>query len=272
MRVAIVHMLSLVAVVAGAAAEGDMRDPGDVVENSIGMKLVRIPEGEFSMGSHDYETPAHRVRITKSFLLGQTEVTQRQWERVMGNAKPWQGATHITEGRDVPVTWVNWNEAVGFCEELTVQERREGRLPSERSYRLPTEAEWEYACRAGTKSRYSFGNDEELLGDHAWFIENTAFRDRNHPQAVGRKRPNAWNLYDMHGNVAEWCSDWYDRDYYDSSPTDDPPGPLAARSYRVIRGGNWHGYPADCRSAFRLYISPANSNCYVGFRVVCEVE
>jgi formylglycine-generating enzyme required for sulfatase activity len=269
---AVILSLWLVAVVAGVAAADDLQPPCEIVQNSIGMKLVRVAEGEFSMGSHDYEMPVHRIRITKSFLLGQTEVTQRQWERVMGDAKPWQGATGVIEGPDVPVTWVSWNEAVNFCEELTVQERREGRLPAERSYRLPTEAEWEYACRAGTKTRFSFGNDEEHLGDHAWFIENTAFRDRNHPQPVSGKKPNPWKLYDMHGNVAEWCSDWYDRDYYSSSPADDPQGPASARSYRVIRGGNWHGYPADCRSAFRLYISPANSNCYVGFRVVCDLD
>lgn len=246
--------------------------PFDLVENSIGMKLVRIPEGEFSMGSQGDEVPVHRVRITKPFLVGQTEVTQRQWELVMGRRKPWQGSSHVVEGPDYPATWLTWNDATAFCEELTALERRCQRLPAGRSYRLPTEAEWEYACRAGTNTRFSFGNDDRRLGDHAWYVENTSLRADHHPHPVGRKRPNSWKLHDMHGNVAEWCSDWYDRGYYATSPAEDPPGPSSGCSFRVIRGGNWCGYAADCGSAFRLYISPANGNCFVGVRVICEAE
>ena len=268
----LVHATGIIALTVSLVVADEPPQQIELIENSIGMRLVRLPEGEFSMGSQGEEVPVHRVRITKPFLLGQTEVTQGQWAKVMGDKKPWLGAAYVVESPDIPATWLTWNDAVAFCDALTALEHRSGRLPADRSYRLPTEAEWEYACRAGTNARFSFGNEDRRLGDHAWFIENTAFRAESHPHAVGRKRPNAWKLHDMHGNVAEWCSDWYDRDYYATSPAEDPSGPSDARSFRVIRGGNWCGYAVDCRSAFRLYVSPANGNCFVGMRVACEAE
>jgi formylglycine-generating enzyme required for sulfatase activity len=227
-------------------------------ENSIGIKMVLIPPGEFLMGSPDSdsdaysdEKPQHTVRITKPFYLGVTEVTQQQYERVMGaNPSNFKGA-------QLPLEQVSWEDAVEFCRKLS-------ELPAERSagrvYRLPSEAEWEYACRAGSKTKWSFGDWESSLGDYAWFSSNS---DRKtHP--VGTKKPNAWGLYDMHGNVWEWCSDWFG--YHASTTVSDPTGP-ATGSYRVIRGGGWSDPAGDCRSANRPGGAPDARSDGLGFRL-----
>ncbi len=249
---------------------------GQVVENSIGMKLVRIKAGQFEMGSNESkeERPVHLVRITKPFLMGQTEVTQAQFERVM-RSTPWRGNVYVKDGPEVAASYVSWDDAADFCRKLTEAERQAGKLPAGRSYRLPTEAEWEYACRAGTKTEYSFGDDEGLLGDHAWWggiIGDGNAKTELYAHEVGRKKPNPWTLHDMHGNVYEWCSDWYDEDYYARSPEVDPKGPDFAGSFRVVRGGSWYGFPVYCRSAFRDFVTPASRFYFIGFRVVCELE
>ena len=250
-----------------------------VQTNSIGMKLVLIPPGEFDMGStkeevqrlvekargHNApasyidllrsEAPTHRVKITKPFCLGLCEVTQAEYERVMGgNPSRFKGEPSR------PVETVNWNDAVEFF-------RRLSELPKEKAagvvYRLPTQAEWEYACRAGTTTRYSFGDDAALLGQHAWWGRNSQGRT----QPVGRLRPNAWGLFDVHGNVWEWCADWHAADYYARSPTDDPPGPDSGAS-RVLRGGSWNNsHPGSFRGAFRNYSGPDRRFDNSGFRV-----
>ena len=186
------------------------------ITNRIGMKLKLIPAGEFMMGSpesvddaDDRAKPQHKVRITKPFHLGVHEVTQAEYEKVMGkNPSNFKGARN-------PVEQVSWKDAVEFCKRLTAKESM--------TYRLPTEAEWEYAYRAGTTTRYSFGDDPASLGEYAWYGDNS--EKKTHP--VGEKKPNTWGLHDMHGNVWEWCADWYDRDYYADSPADDPLGPEA---------------------------------------------
>ena len=236
-------------------------EPGspDEITNSIGMKLKLIPAGEFLMGSPDSasyagedEKPQHRVRITKPFCLGVHEVTLGQYERVMGN--------HFKKsGLDASVDAVSWDDAQEFCRKLTelADEKEAGRR-----YRLPTEAEWEYACRAGSAGMYSYGDDESRLDDYAWYSQNS---DRKTHQ-VGQKKPNAWGLYDMHGNVSEWCADWYDSGYYANSPTDDPAGP-ATGSKRVVRDGGWTDFGRGCRSASR-HRSPAGDRFDAhGFRV-----
>jgi formylglycine-generating enzyme required for sulfatase activity len=252
---------------------------GDPIVNSIGMSLVQIPAGTFTMGDangQDDETP-HQVTLTKGFELGVYEVTQEQYEAVMGtNPSDFKGPQN-------PVEEVSWNDAVEFCRKLSA-------LPSEKSagyvYRLPTEAEWEYACRAGTKTAYSFGDSESELGDYAWFGDNSGDQQidalniwntdadnyfdrivnnncRTHP--VGGKQPNAWGLYDMHGNVWEWCQDWYGD--YPKGSTTDPTG-AASGSDRVLRGGSW-GLDSDyCRSAFRNWDAPDNRSINFGFRVL----
>ncbi|MDA1018482.1 MAG: SUMF1/EgtB/PvdO family nonheme iron enzyme, partial [Planctomycetota bacterium] len=224
--------------------------------NSIGMKLVKIQPGEFQMGSllsekdRSNDEYQHRVRITKPYFLGSTEVTQQQWQAVMGTT-PWKGKSYVKEGANFAATYVSWEDAQEFCRKLSLKE-------SGVTYRLPTEAEWEYACRAGSSTRFGYGDDESQLSDYAWwgglFGDGNA-KEEKYAHEVGGKRPNAWGLYDMHGNVYEWCSDWYDSDYYKTSPASDPKGPGSGRS-RVLRGGGWDDLAWFCRSANRDRISP----------------
>ena len=229
---------------------------GDPIINSIGMVLVPIPAGEFQMGSPKSEAERrsnetqHQVKITKPFHLGAFEVTQSQYERVMGtNPSYFKGANN-------PVGVVSWNDAVEFCRKLSA-------LPEEkaagREYRLPTEAEWEYACRAGTKTAYSFGDDSSQLGDFGWYDTNSR---GTYP--VGQKKPNPWGLYDIHGNVWEWCQDWYGE--YPCGAVTDPQGP-ATGSSRVDRGGSWFSLARDCRSGNRSGDLPRYRGDFIGFRV-----
>jgi formylglycine-generating enzyme required for sulfatase activity len=233
--------------------------------NSIDMQLTLIPAGEFLMGSPDsdgaesaMEIPQHPVRITKPFYLGVHEVTQAEYQRVMGT-KPSQ----FKDPRGAaPVESVSWEDAHGFCAKLSglPEEQQAGR-----QYRLPTEAEWEYACRAGSRFRYGFGEAEADLD--AWYTRNSG--RRTHP--VGKTKPNAWGLYDMHGNVWEWCADWYADGYFATSPTDDPAGP-ASGSYRVTRGGGWRNDASLCRASSRFRYEPGFRNENLGFRLARTVS
>ncbi len=233
--------------------------------NSIGMRFKRIPAGEFMMGSPPQEEerkgnegPQHQVRISKPFHLGIYEVTQSQYKRVMGTNPS------FFNGPQQPVESVSWDDAVTYCKRLS-------ELPEEkvagRTYRLPTEAEWEFACRAGGNTRYSHGDDPAVLGKYGWYRDNSSAT--THP--VGAKLPNAWGLYDMAGNVWEWCADWYDGDYYANSPADNPTGPVKS-SNRVYRGGSW-GCPASiCRSARRIWDQPLDRWHDLGFRVALDIR
>jgi len=232
------------------------------ITNSIGMKYALIPAGEFVMGSLRFSGEhRHRVQITKPFYLGMYEVTQAEYEKVMG-----ENPSHFSKGGDAadavsrkdtsrhPVEEVSWNDAVEFCKRLSAKEGKR--------YRLPTEADWEYACRAGTTTPWCFGDDPASLGEYAWYVGNS---DRKtHP--VGQKKPNAWGLYDMHGNVSEWCQDRFDGDYYKDSPTDDPTGPNTG-SERADRGGSGGDFAVFCRSACRSAGSPCFRSLSRGFRV-----
>ena len=216
--------------------------------DSIGIEFKLIPSGTFTMGDGD---DAQEVTLTKPFKMGVHEVTQAQYEQVMGvNPSHFKGAEN-------PVAKISWDDAVEFC-------RRLSELPSEKAadnvYRLPTEAEWEYACRAGTTTQFSFGDDESKLGDYAWYGENS--NDRTHP--VGEKKPNAWGIHDMYGNVGEWCQDWYGE--YPSGAVTDPTGP-ATGSHRVSRGGYWSYTAVNCRSARRFRGNPSYRSNDGGFRV-----
>lgn len=240
-------------------------------ENSLGMKFVEIPAGEFLMGAipgddlaEEDEQPQHRVRITKSFWLGQYEVTQSQYEAVMDNNPSWfgpqgRGAAEIAEEETAnwPVDSVSWNDANLFCQVLS---ERPEEIAAGRSYRLPTEAEWEYACRAGTETRFSFGSEV----DHRFANYKGAV---GHPLPVGSYPPNPFGLYDMHGNVLEWCQDLHADDYYGNSPLEDPTGPESSdEEMRVLRGGGW-GFQA-ASSSFRDRISAYLKGGGHGFRVV----
>ena len=229
-------------------------DNDGVITNSIGMKLKLIEAGEFMMGSEkggDNEKPVHKVKITKPFYIGVYEVTQAQYEKIMGtNPSDFKGPNK-------PAEFVTWNDAVLFCKKLSEEEGVK--------YRLPTEAEWEYACRAGTKTEFYWG--DEMDGRYAWFKDNS--EEKTHD--VGQKKPNAWGLYDMSGNVYEWCSDWGYADYYSSSPSKDPQGP-AGGWFRVVRGGMWANNPGLCRSAYRGWYFADDPEFDGGFRIVRAPE
>ncbi len=237
--------------------------------NELGMALVLIPPGQFEMGSPDSEKNRsndehpHTVKISQPYFLGVTEVTQGQWRAMIGT-EPWKGETNVKEGNDYPATYVSWEAAVEFCQKLS---RREGK-----TYRLPTEAEWEYACRGGTWSAYWFGDDDSRLGDYGWYDQNARNVDEKYPHPIGQKLPNSFGLQDMYGNVWEWCHDWHHLDYYENSPSVDPPGPPYATSH-VIRGGSWFDPSFRCRSGSRNYdYDPSLRNVGFGFRVMCELR
>jgi len=225
--------------------------------NKIGMEFVWIPAGAFLMGSPDAdrearsnEKPAHPVHLTQSFYLGKYPVTQAQWQAVMGNnPSRFKGNLHR------PVDTVSWNDAQEFLRKLN-------RMDSYGRYRLPTEAEWEYACRAGSATIYCFGDGARHLGEYAWY-EASYESGGTHP--VGQKRPNAWDLYDMHGNVWEWVQDRYDADYYSNSPVHDPEGPDAGVR-RVLRGGDWSDPARYARAAVRDADDPGDCRALLGFR------
>ena len=241
---------------------------GEIVTNSIGMELIEIPAGKFRMGSSEYEKGRFgkkdqvAVTLTKSFGFGKTEVTQGQWKSVMGT-EPWKGKDFVQADKDCPAIYVQWNDATEFCQKLTATEHKNGKLPEAKSYRLPTEAEWEYACRAGTETAFSFGDDESKLGEYGWFNGNTSKVNEPYAHSVGLKKPNPWGLYDMHGNVFEWCSDWYDGKLLGGT---DPVGPNGGSS-RVNRGSGWRGYPGYYRSAYRYNDNPLSRSYDLGFRV-----
>ena len=235
-----IRLLTLSVLFAGCAESEPDPFADKAITNSIGMKLKLLPAGTFVMGSDfekavDFEKPVHHATLTKPFYIGVHEVTQEQYKKLMGeNPSEEKAPQH-------PVTHVSWTDAVRFCETLS-------NLPEEkaagRTYRLPTEAEWEYACRAGTTTEYSFGNDEPQLGDYAWFGDNSNYTTH----VVGQKKPNPWGLYDMHGNVYEWCQDWCNG--YPGDSVVDPDGPPTG-SDRVLRGGSWVSPARLCRSSCR---------------------
>jgi formylglycine-generating enzyme required for sulfatase activity len=244
------------------------------------MKLVRIEPGEFLMGSNrtaaamillDEEKPQHRVRISRRFFLGMHEVSQGQYRAVMG-----ENPSHTNQLEDLPVERVSWLDAVRFCNKLSERELRACyyRIDGEKvtftsgnGYRLPTEAEWEYACRAGSATVYPFGDDKRRLGEYAWYEGNSDL----HTNPVGQKRANAWGLHDTMGNVYEWVGDWYDEKYYASSPLLDPPG-APTGSNRVVRGGSWDDNPSACRPSFRYRLMPGWRDIVVGFRVAANEQ
>ena len=300
------------------ATNFDRVDSQAILENSIGMKLILIPAGEFSMGSPESpeqllaqfpyakperisgERPLHRVRLTRPFFMGQAEVTVGEFQRFVeatayrteaetdrAGGLGWDEAIgRLVNGRrykwsqpgfaqsdNHPVVNVTWNDAVEFCNWLT---RTEGR-----NYRLPTEAEWEYACRAGSTARYNHGDEPEGLvafgnvpdltaaAKFGWWCALKSSDGWEFTAPVRSYRPNAFGLYDMHGNVWEWCADGYSAVYYSESPAADPQGPTGANG-RVIRGGGWGDYAVYCRAACRLAVAPETRTNDVGFRVVCD--
>jgi formylglycine-generating enzyme required for sulfatase activity len=224
-----------------------------------GMTFALIPAGAFTMGSpaneegrDDDESPQHRVTLN-SFYIMTTEVTQSQWQAVMGSNPSY------FKGDNLPVEQVSWNDVQEFIKKLNQRDPGKG-------YRLPSEAEWEYSCRAGTTTRFYTGNAEADLARAGWYDGNSGSKTH----AVGQKTPNAWDLYDMHGNVWEWCQDWY-HDSYNGAPVDGRAWETPSETFRVLRGGSWGINVRICRSSFRFRYEPDNRNDYFfGFRVACS--
>jgi len=252
-----------------ASAETQLTlDLGDHVT----MTLTRIPAGTFRMGSPmterdrlSSEGPPRKVTISKPFGLGIHEVTQEQWTAVMGTT-PWMGKDYAQTSVTGAASHICWNDAAAFCRRLSAK--------AGPTLRLPTEAEWEYACRAGSQARFSFGDDADYshLGDYAWYAANAWDIGRPYAHPVGQKKANEFGLYDMHGNVWEWCADWWANSYANAGTTD-PAGP-ASGAYRVLRGGAFYVYgPAGlCRSAARGLGRPDLGWSGSGFRVAVDWE
>lgn len=258
---------------------------GNSATNGIGMTFVKIPAGSFSMGDPNGEAdarPAHTVNLTHPFWMSEKEVTVAQFNQFKnetgytteaeksGTCDIWQNENWITDqtgawktfsnSDDAPVVCVSWNDAQEFVAWLNTKVKAG-------TYRLPYEAEWEYSARAGGKGRYAFGDSEDQLGSYAWYKANA----NNQTQPVGQKRPNAWGLYDMHGNAYEWVSDWYSESYYQESPADNPQGPNGGAG-RVLRGGGWAFSAFDLSVAKRNFWTSSSRNTNIGFRVVKDIE
>ncbi|MDK2938525.1 MAG: hypothetical protein PWQ51_689 [Methanolobus sp.] len=234
------------------------------ISNSIGMDFVLIPAGQFYMGSDStpivaFDDPLHEVNIGNDFYMGKYEVTQIQWETVMGTNPSY------FKGDKLPVEQVSWNDAREFI-------RRLNKLENTDKYRLPTEAEWEYACKAGNDTDFSFTNEATDLDEYGWSDSYgwCAINANGTTHPVGEKKANAWGLYDMHGNVWEWVQDsWHDN--YENAPADGTAWEEENSSDRVGKGGSWMDGPNYCKSAFRGSLD-ANSTSYVlGFRIVKEI-
>lgn len=232
---------------------------GEDFIHSINQDMVPIAAGSFLMGSNDGEDderPIHNV-LLDGFLLCKYEVTMKQWISVMGT-RPWSGMKYVQENDECPVINIDWYDVRDFIRVLNRH--------SAEPFRLPTEAEWEYACRAESTSRFSHGSLKMSLTHYAWYYENAFKKNNLHAHPVGTRKPNRWGLYDMMGNVYEWCSDWYSRNYYNKSPVQIPQGPVYG-SQKVVRGGDWARTDYFLRSSSRRYYSPHYKDVNVGFRL-----
>jgi formylglycine-generating enzyme required for sulfatase activity len=276
-----IAVILLTAIIVFAGCRKD--DDGNPLTPNGARNMVLIPARTFRMGNltnnpigDPDEKPAHTVTITQLFHMNRTEVTQAQWKTVMGSNPSY------FKGDSLPVERVSWYDAVEYCNRLSKSEgldtcyRGSGRSTTcdftANGYRLPTEAEWEYACRGWTETDFYTGNItnsgctplDPALNRAGWYCGNENTKTRN----VGLKEPNAFGLFDMHGNVWEWCWDWYSDSYFTANPAIDPRGP-ARGSYRVLRGGSWFDYAGICRSSSRYsFIDPDLRFNYIGFRIV----
>ncbi len=226
--------------------------------------MVRVPSGHFQMGdSGQADAKPHQVSVS-AFLMDATLVTQEHYEKVMGeNPSRWKGPNN-------PVEQVRWSDAVKYCNKRSELEHLRPCYDLKTwkcdfaadGYRLPTEAEWEYACRAGTSTGWFFGDDASKLRDYAWFDKNAG----GHPRPVAQKQPNAWGLYDMSGNLWQWCNDFYKVDYYNESSSSDPRGPDAGQT-KVVRGGAWRFSAEKCRSGYRYNENPGYADVCFGYDI-----
>lgn len=237
--------------------------------NSHNIEFLWVEPGRFVMGSPQDESERSEdeeqveVTLTEGFWLGKYEVTQEQWKKVM-QTEPWANKGRVRVASDSPACWLSWDQASLFCRELTRQEQQAGTLPEGWEYVLPTEAQWEYACRAGTTTKYSFGDDDDMLFDYAWYGEQHREPKEMRARAVGRKLPNPWGFYDMHGNVVEWCRDWYNPQYPGGT---DPYVGTDFNNRVTARGGEWRIELRWSRSACRQSLLPSGGGATIGLRL-----
>ena len=258
----------------GCRRVNDSAKPAEVITTKSGVEMVVIPEGWFEMGSNNGqsdEAPAHKVWIS-SFVMDKYEVPQKEFRKHQIS-----DPSHFKDPNN-PLNQMNWTDAAMYCNDRSYSEGLEECYDEKtwdcnfqaNGYRLPTEAEWEYACRAGTQTEYSFGNNSRQLAAYAWYEGNSSKKAHE----IGQKKPNPWGLYDMHGNISEWCNDWYAPDYYKNSPERDPKGPKTGKE-RVLRGGSWSSTTQSCRSAYRASDPSLDDTCLssdtIGFRCVRNV-
>jgi formylglycine-generating enzyme required for sulfatase activity len=266
---------------------GQVRD-----DNGLKMKLVWCPAGGVTMESAEViteavakkdappnddevvddpvpeprqtkKTTSVKVILSQGYWLGRCEVTQREWKTVMAT-EPWKQKRRANEGDDLAATYISWDDAMAFCLKLTIRERQAGRLTDDWEYTLPTEAQWERACRARTGTKFNFGDDESKLGEFAWCRENAWDVGEMYAHRVGQKKPNAWGLFDMHGNAYEWCRDCFATTLPGGR---DPQVMNDDSNVRVIRGGSWSSVPSSCRSAHRHSNSADDRSWGMGLRV-----
>jgi acetoin utilization deacetylase AcuC-like enzyme/formylglycine-generating enzyme required for sulfatase activity len=264
-------LLIVLTIVPGCRRVEDAPSPLEDIKTKTGIEMVKIPEGWFDMGSSSGssdESPVHKVWIS-SFWMDRFEVVQEQFKKFEIS-----DPSHFKDPNN-PLEQINWTDATMFCNERSLAEGLEPCYDEEtwecnfqaNGYRLPTEAEWEYACRAGTSTKFSFGNDVRNLKNYAWYSENSS--NRTHP--VGQKKSNPWGLYDMYGNVSEWCNDYYSENYYKNSAQKNPKGPVKGQE-RVLRGGAWNSNADSCRSSYRASDPSIDDTCLasdaIGFRCV----
>ena len=279
MRMSTLHtLLAAVTLLAVSAADAQPRSVDIPLGNgTVALTLIELKPGTFTMGSPKEEAhrrtneTQHAVTLSKPFWLGRTEVTQAQWQAVTGKPSPAKNQGN----EQLPVDNVSWDEATQFCQTLTEQARKAGHIPANARFTLPTEAQWEYACRAGTTTPFAFGASLEAKqanfdGNHPYGTIPAAPRFLNATAPVASYQPNAWGFHDMHGNVLEWCADRYQADL-GAAPVTDPAGP-ADSPYRVYRGGNYRDIAAFCRSAFRYFNLPHFKYAYLGFRVALVAD
>lgn len=257
-------------------------------DNGLTMKLVWCPPGTVVMENITIEyqnvageslpVPGKAPGITRvnavlthGYWIGKYEVTQSEWKQVM-HSEPWKEQQNASEGPNFPATFISWNDAVDFCTRLTAQEHTSGRLASRWEYSLPTEAQWERACRAGTETRFSFGDDEADLGQYAWFSGNAAKAGESYAHPIGQKKSNPWGLFDMHGNVYEWCRDTYSADLPGGRDPEVNRNVEPNVTRRVHRGGGWGTPATGCSSAIRYDHSPLARVDSLGFRVALSAS
>jgi formylglycine-generating enzyme required for sulfatase activity len=262
----VLTLLLILIIISGCSSSKKSKNANKTYTNSIGMEFVMIPSGSFFMGADRsveigaaYEFPRHNVTITNDFYLGKFEVTQEQWTKIIGT-NPSKFKNDLN-----PVESVSWYDAKIFISKLNA-------LENTTKYRLPTEAEWEYAARSSSTTKYSFSNNIDDLTFYAWYYEGDKSPKQplqTHP--VGQKQPNKWGLYDMHGNVWEWTEDWYDPEFYSKSPLENPKNYFSSSNI-TIRGGSWINSAEYLRSSVRYFKTPTTKGDDLGFRVAFDAE